>query len=110
MTFRLRIDPVAHSEIDQFFAYARDYNQDFAVEQIERLERTLSVSIGASPLIWGYFVFTGPRYRAYLFRVGRRNQYWIIYVVDEDTRTIFCVSGMPRAIPKRWTCKRTYEL
>ena len=26
--------------------------------------------------------------RAYLFRVGRRTQYWIIYTVEEDSRTV----------------------
>jgi mRNA-degrading endonuclease RelE of RelBE toxin-antitoxin system len=27
-------------------------------------------------------------YRAYLYRVGRRTQYWIVYTVDEQTRTV----------------------
>jgi hypothetical protein len=39
-------------------------------------------------LTWSYFAFTGAPYRAYLFRVGRRTQYWIIYTVDEDARTV----------------------
>jgi hypothetical protein len=38
--------------------------------------------------MWGYFAFTGAPYRAYLFRVGRRTQYWIIYTVDEEIRTV----------------------
>ncbi|MDQ2079562.1 hypothetical protein RA307_05155 [Xanthobacteraceae bacterium Astr-EGSB] len=30
----------------------------------------------------------GAPYRANLFRVGRRTQYWIIYTVDEDAGVI----------------------
>ena len=88
MTFRVRIDPVALRQIEQFAAYLRGYDEDFAIEQIERLDRILSVSLRESPLTWGYFVFTGAPYRAYLFRVGRRTQYWTIYTVDEDSRTV----------------------
>src|SRR6266853_5188323 len=88
MTFRVRIDPVALRQIEQFAAYLRDYSEDFAIEQIERLDRILSVNLRESPLTWNYFAFTGAPYRAYLFRVGRRTQYWIIYTVDEDARTV----------------------
>src|SRR6266508_185351 len=88
MPFRVRIDPVALREIDEFAAYLRDYSEDFAVVQIERLDRILSVNLGETPLTWSYFAFTGAPYRAYLFRVGRRTQYWIIYTVDEDARTV----------------------
>jgi mRNA-degrading endonuclease RelE of RelBE toxin-antitoxin system len=31
-------------------------------------------------------------YRAYLFRVGRRTQYWVIYTVDEEANTIDILS------------------
>ena len=88
MSFRVRIDPVALGHMDEFAEYLRNYSEDFAVEQIERLDRIISVDIRESPLTWSYFVFTGAPYRAYLFRVGRRTQYWIIYTVDEDARTI----------------------
>jgi len=37
---------------------------------------------------WSYFPLTGAPYRAYLFRVGRRTQYWIVNTVDEGTRTV----------------------
>src|SRR4030095_4007629 len=40
------------------------------------------------PLTWGYFPITGAPYRAYLFRVGRRTQYWVIYTVDEQAQTV----------------------
>ena len=88
MTFRLRIDPVALGQIDEFAARLRNYSEDFALEQIDRLDRIISVNLRESPLTWSYFAFAGAPYRAYLFRVGRRTQYWIIYTVDEDTRTV----------------------
>ena len=88
MTFRMRIAPLAQRHIDEFAAYLRDYSEDFAIEQLDRLEHTLSVNLREMPLTWSYFAFTCAPYRAYLFRVGRRTQYWIIYTVDEDSRTV----------------------
>jgi hypothetical protein len=52
------------------------------------LDRVLSVNIAEAPHTWSHFPFTGAPYRAYLFRVGRRTQYWIVYTVDDDARTI----------------------
>jgi len=92
MTFRVRIDPVALRQIEQFAAYLRDYSEDFAIEQIERLDRILHYNLGESPLMWSYFPLTGAPYRGYLFRVGRRTQYWIIYTVDEDNGTVDILS------------------
>lgn len=88
MPFRVRIDPIALRQIDQFAAYLRDYSEDFSIEQIERLDRILHINLGEAPLTWSYFPLTGAPYRGYLFRVGRRTQYWIIYTVDEETHTV----------------------
>jgi mRNA-degrading endonuclease RelE of RelBE toxin-antitoxin system len=88
MTFRVRIDPLAQREIDEFITYLRDYDENFAIEQINRINRILVEHLGESPLTWSYFAFTGAPYRAYLFRIGRRTQYWIIYSVDEQNRTV----------------------
>jgi plasmid stabilization system protein ParE len=88
MTFRVRIAPLAQRQIDEFAAYLGAYSEDFATEQIDRLNRILAVNLGGSPLTWSYFIFAGAPYRAYLFRVGRRTQYWIVYTVDEDTQTV----------------------
>ena len=92
MTFRVRIDPVALRQIEDFAAYLRDYSEDFAIEQIERLDRILHYNLAESPLMWSYFPLTGAPYRGYLFRVGRRTQYWIIYTVDEDNGTVDILS------------------
>ena len=88
MTFRVRIAALAQRHIDEFADYLRGYSEDFAAEQRDRLDRIFSTSLRESPLTWSYFAFTGAPYRAYLFRVGRRTQYWIIYTVNEDTRTV----------------------
>lgn len=88
MAYRVRFDPVAFRQIEAFAAYLRDYSEDFANEQIDRLDRVIIVNIAESPLTWPYFAFTGAPYRAYLFRVGRRTQYWIVYRVDDETRTV----------------------
>jgi mRNA-degrading endonuclease RelE of RelBE toxin-antitoxin system len=85
MAFRVRIDPVALRQIDEFAAYLHDYNEEFAIEQIDRI---IAVHLGEMQLTWNYFAFTGAPYRAYLFRVGRRTQYWIVYTVDEESRTV----------------------
>jgi mRNA-degrading endonuclease RelE of RelBE toxin-antitoxin system len=88
VAYRVRIDPVAQRQIDEFAAYLRRYDEDFAIEQIERLNRIIALNLGETPLTWGYFAFTGAPYRAYLFRLGRRTHYWIVYTVDEQTHTV----------------------
>jgi hypothetical protein len=92
MAYRVRIDPVAQRQIDQFVFYLRGYSEDFAIERIERLDRILYANLAEAPLTWSYFPLTGAPYRGYLFRVGRRTQYWIIYTVNEDTRTVDILS------------------
>jgi hypothetical protein len=88
MTYRVRIDPVALGQIEQFATWLSDYSEDFAIEQIERLDEILRLNLAEAPLTWGYFPLTGAPYRAYLFRVGRRIQHWIVYTVDEDARIV----------------------
>ena len=91
MAFRLRIDPTALIQIEEFGAYLQEYNEAFAIEQFERLRRALRL-IREAPLMWSYFPLTGMPYRAYLFRVGRRTQYWVVYTVDEEANTIDILS------------------
>ena len=88
MTYRILTAPIAQNEIEQFAAYAVDYSDDFAREQFARLNHILSVEIAESPNTWGYFYITGAPYRAYLFRVGRRTFFWIIYTVDDDAKSV----------------------
>jgi hypothetical protein len=83
MIFEVRIAPRAERHIDEFATYLRQYSVELAAEQIQRLNRILFVTLAEAPLTWAYFPLTGPPYRAYLFRVGRLTQFWIIYVVNE---------------------------
>ena len=48
--FRDRIDPVAQRLIDEFAIYLRDYSEEFAIEQFDRLDRILSLNLQESPL------------------------------------------------------------
>lgn len=88
MTFRVRIAPLAQRHIEEFAAYLRDYDEALAINQIDRLNRILAVDIAEAPLRWSYFPLTGAPYRAYLFRVGRRTQYWLVYTVNDDLKVI----------------------
>lgn len=88
MAYRLRIAPIAQHQIDAFAEYLRDYSETFAVAEIDRLNRILSVNLAEAPLTWAHFPLTGAPYRAYLYRVGRRTQFWIVYSVDEENRTV----------------------
>jgi hypothetical protein len=79
-------------QIDDFAHYLRSYNEDFALEQIDRLNLILSTTLAEAPLAWSYFPLTGAPYRGYLFRVGRRTQYWIIYTVADAAGTVDILS------------------
>ena len=50
MAFRVRIDPVALRQIDEFAVYLRRYDEEFATEQVERLDRIIARNLGESPL------------------------------------------------------------
>jgi hypothetical protein len=50
MAYRVRIDPVAQRQIDQFAIYLRGYSEDFAIEQIERLDCILYTNLAEAPL------------------------------------------------------------
>lgn len=55
MTFRVRLAPVAQRQIDEFAAYLSTYSEEFAIEQIERLDRIIALHLGGSPLTWPHF-------------------------------------------------------
>lgn len=88
MTYRLIVDPVARRDIQEFAEYLANYDETFASDQLIRLSFVFQNHLSETPLTWSYFVLTGAPYRAYLFRVGRRIQYWIVYTVDEKLRVV----------------------
>jgi hypothetical protein len=88
MIYRVIRDVRADADIEEFARYAADYSDDFAREQFTRLNHIFSVDLAESPNTWNYFYIHGAPYRAYLFRVGRRTSYWIVYTVDDDAKTV----------------------
>jgi hypothetical protein len=69
MIFELRIAPRARQHIDELSAYLAKYDERFANQQMDRLNRTFNVSIRRTPLAWGNFPLTGAPYRGYLFQL-----------------------------------------
>ena len=92
MTYRVRVDPLAQREIDQFAVYLRAYDEEFAIEQIERLDRILHTHLAESPLTWASSRSRERHIAPTCSRVGRRTQYWIVYTVHEETRTVDILS------------------
>jgi mRNA-degrading endonuclease RelE of RelBE toxin-antitoxin system len=88
MTYKVITGLAADGEIGDFGHYAADYSEDWAREQFARLNRVLTVDLAEAPNTWAYFYVTGAPYRAYLFRVGRRTSYWIVYTVDDDAKIV----------------------
>ena len=88
MTFKVIRDLIADAEIEAIGRYAAQYSQEFALRQFERIEKIFSVDLPQSPNTWSYFYATGAPFRAYLFRVGRRTSYWIVYTVDDDAKLV----------------------
>lgn len=88
MTYQVIISASAQADIAAFADYAADYSDEFAVEQFQKLNRILSETLAKTPTTWSTFYVTGAPYRAYLFRVGRRTQYWLVHTVAEATKTV----------------------
>jgi hypothetical protein len=50
MAFRIRLSALAQRQIDDFARYLSAYSDDFALEQLDRLDRIFSVNLRDSPL------------------------------------------------------------
>lgn len=74
-----------------FARYCRKYSRRFWEAQETQLAHVLETWLPESPRTWSYFVLTGAPYRAYLFVAGERTKYWIVYRIDEQTRTVHIV-------------------
>ncbi len=83
MTYKVVTDVFADREIDDFGRYAADYSEDWAREQFARLNRVFTVDLAEARNTWAHFYVTGAPYRGYLFRVGRRTSFCIVYAVDD---------------------------
>ena len=101
MTYDVEIAELALHDIDEFAAWLSKYSVEFMLAQIDRLEGVFRRALAQSPATWGHFFITGAPYRAYLFRVGRRTSYWIVYIIDEDARRV--------AVLRFWSASRDTE-
>jgi uncharacterized membrane protein len=88
MTYSVFLTDRFRRDLDEFLAYANDYHEDWMREQLQRLRRVIDVKIAGSPHTSAAFFVTGSPYRAYLFTVGRRTSFWVVYAVDEAASQI----------------------
>jgi hypothetical protein len=88
VTCRVVVAPLAQDEMAAVAAFAADYNDEFSEEQFVRINHIVSIELAEAPPMWSYFYVAGAPYRAYLFRVGRHTQFWIVYSVDEPARMV----------------------
>ena len=88
MTYFVEISDRAHRDIDECAGWMKEYGEDFMLSQLARITNVFRSNLSQSPKMWSYFFLTGPPNRGYLFHVGRRTAYWIVYKVDEDARRV----------------------
>ena len=88
MTFQVVRAAAFEQDLDDFAAYTTAYSGEFSREQFTRLNHVLTVELASAPAMWGLFFITGAPYHAYLFRVGRRTSYWIVYSIDEAAKRV----------------------
>jgi hypothetical protein len=88
MRFRVDITDLAQRDIDQLARYCRDYDAAFWEEKEARLAFVFETWFADSPETWNFFFITGAPYRAYLFDIGDRTTYWIVYTIDKQARVV----------------------
>ena len=88
MFYRVDITDRAQRDIDDLARYCRSYNSVFWTEQEARLSRVFEMWLATTPHTWNFFFVTGSPYRAYLFEIGARTKFWIVYTIDEQTRVV----------------------
>lgn len=89
MTYRVEITGRARRDIGAFARYCRTHSEGFWREHGFRLADVLETCLAESPRMWSFFYVTGSPYRAYLFEVGERTKYWLVYSIDEKAKTIY---------------------
>jgi plasmid stabilization system protein ParE len=88
MPFRVDITDSAQRDIDDLARYCRGYASALWEEQEARLASVFDRWLSNSPYTWGFFFITGAPYRAYLFEVGARTKYWIVYTIEEQAEVV----------------------
>ncbi len=88
MPYRIERSSRFLADVEEFGDYCKAYSAEYAASQFDRLDYAIRVLIGESPSRWSPFVHTGHPYHAYLFRVGERTQFWIVYTFDDTSKSI----------------------
>lgn len=88
MAYRVRFAAKAKADIRQFAAYLADYSKATEERVMAELAESIVRYILPRPMSWPFYFLTGAPYRAYLFKVGRRTAYWIIFDIDDTAETI----------------------
>jgi plasmid stabilization system protein ParE len=88
MKHQIRLSQSAQRDLQRFAEYTADYSEEFSQEQFLRLNGVLNTDIAEMPHTWSYFFVTGAPYRAFLFNVGKRTGYWIVYTIDDAAKHV----------------------
>jgi plasmid stabilization system protein ParE len=88
MAHKVVFGPRAAHDLQNLHAYLMRYSEEVANLYLDELEDVIASNIAERPLTWQFFFVTGAPYRAYLFRLGRRTAYWIVYLVDEEQEQV----------------------
>jgi plasmid stabilization system protein ParE len=88
MAYTVRRSKQARKDIRNFFRYLRcEAGESIALKYLDALDSDIARLIPNHPHSFGWFHETGSPYHAKLFRLARTT-YWIIYTVDDETRSI----------------------
>jgi hypothetical protein len=88
MKHQIRLSLSAQRDLQRFAEYTSVYSEEFSREQFARLNGVLNIDIAEMPHTWSYFFVTGAPYRAFLFNVGRRTSYWIVYTINDVAKHV----------------------
>jgi plasmid stabilization system protein ParE len=88
MLYRVDITDRAQLDIDDLARYCRNYSDAFWEEQEARLARVFETWLATMPRMWTFFFLTGAPYHAYLFELGHRTKYWIVYTIDDNAHVV----------------------
>ena len=86
--FNIKFSLKADADKFEYFEYLNYQSEAAAIAFMSRLDKDLS-ALRRQPAMWAHFYITGAPYRAKLFRIGRRTQFWIVYLVDDDSSELF---------------------
>jgi plasmid stabilization system protein ParE len=88
MKYQIRLSLSAQHDLQLFAEYTAGYSEEFSRQQFVRLNGVLNTDIAEMPHTWSYFFVTGAPYRAFLFNVGKRTRYWIVYSIDDAAKRV----------------------